>query len=281
MEWQGNRESENIEDRRGGRAGKFAIGGIGSIILGAVVYFLTGDAGAAFNVASNGMGQQADQEQVAPGAGKNDEGKDFVSTILASTEDIWTQEFQKMGKKYAEPVLVLFEGQTVSECGGANSASGPFYCPRDKKVYLDLTFFTELERRFGVEGNFAPAYVIAHEIGHHVQDLMGIAGQVSRAQQRASEAESNRLSVMLELQADFLAGFWARRAQNFKLTESDIRSALTAANAIGDDKLQKESQGYIVPDAFTHGTSEQRMQWFMRGYNAKSIEEGNTFQALQ
>jgi len=183
--------------------------------------------------------------------------------------------------QYREPTLVLFSGQTVSECGGAHAASGPFYCPADKKVYLDLSFFSELNRRFGVEGDFAPAYVIAHEIGHHVQDMMGITTKVHRMQQQVSEAEANRLSVMLELQADFLAGYWAKRSVGHtKLTETDIRSALNAANAIGDDKLQKQSQGYVVPDAFTHGTSEQRMEWFMRGFKANSIEEGNTFQQL-
>ena len=185
-----------------------------------------------------------------------------------------------MGMQYNEPKLVLFSGQTVSDCGGAHAASGPFYCPADKKIYLDLSFFNELKQRFGVEGNFAPAYVIAHEIGHHVQDMMGITTKVHRLRQQVSEAEGNRLSVMLELQADFLAGYWARRAQNLNLTESDIRSALNAANAIGDDKLQEQSQGYVVPDAFTHGSSEQRMEWFMRGFKAQSIDEGNTFQQL-
>lgn len=281
MEWQGNRESSNVEDRRGGGGRRIAGGiGVGTIIIAAVVFFLGGDPS---QVLQMGSGNHTSDYEEAPrnANGAKDEGWDFASTILASTEDVWNVEFQKMGMQYQEPKMVLFSGQTVSDCGGAHSASGPFYCPADKQVYLDLTFFNELNRRFGVEGNFAPAYVIAHEVGHHIQDLMGITTKVHRMRQQVSEAEGNRLSVMLELQADFLAGYWARRAQNLKLTESDIRSALDAANAIGDDKLQKESQGYVVPDAFTHGTSEQRMEWFMRGFKAKSIDEGNTFKQLR
>ncbi|MCE2962636.1 MAG: neutral zinc metallopeptidase [Chitinophagales bacterium] len=280
MEWQGNRESSNVEDRRGGGGRKIAGGiGVGTIIIAVIVFFLGGDPTQVLQIGSGN--HTSDYEEAPRNAnGIKDEGWDFASTILASTEDVWNLEFQKMGMQYQEPRLVLFSGQTVSDCGGAHSASGPFYCPADKQVYLDLTFFNELNRRFGVEGNFAPAYVIAHEVGHHIQDLMGITTKVHRMRQQVSEVEGNRLSVMLELQADFLAGYWARRAQNLKLTESDIRSALDAAHAIGDDKLQKESQGYIIPDAFTHGTSEQRMEWFMRGFKAKSIEEGNTFKQL-
>ncbi len=280
MEWQGNRESSNVEDRRGGGGRRIAGGiGVGTIIIAAVVFFLGGDPSQILQMGSGSSSSDYQQAPTSP-SGVKDEGWDFASTILASTEDVWNVEFQKMGMQYQEPKMVLFSGQTVSDCGGAHSASGPFYCPADKQVYLDLTFFNELNRRFGVEGNFAPAYVIAHEVGHHIQDLMGITTKVHRMRQQVSEAEGNRLSVMLELQADFLAGYWARRAQNLKLTESDIRSALDAAHAIGDDKLQKESQGYVVPDAFTHGTSEQRMEWFMRGFKAKSIDEGNTFKQL-
>lgn len=280
MEWQGNRESSNVEDRRGGGGRRIAGGiGVGTIIIAAVVFFLGGDPSQILQMGSGSSSSDYQQAPTSP-SGVKDEGWDFASTILASTEDVWNVEFQKMGMQYQEPKMVLFSGQTVSDCGGAHAASGPFYCPADKQVYLDLTFFNELNRRFGVEGNFAPAYVIAHEVGHHIQDLMGITTKVHRMRQQVSEAEGNRLSVMLELQADFLAGYWARRAQNLKLTESDIRSALDAAHAIGDDKLQKESQGYVVPDAFTHGTSEQRMEWFMRGFKAKSIDEGNTFKQL-
>lgn len=282
MEWEGGRQSDNVEDRRGGGGGKFVVGGLGTLLLAAAVYFFTGDPNAALNVATNGM-QSSDMTTSPSAPAQNDEATQYVKTILGSTEDVWASEFQKMGKQYPAPQLVLFNEQTVSDCGGAQAATGPFYCPADEKVYLDLSFFNELKTRFGVEGNFAPAYVIAHEIGHHVQNVMGIAGKVNQMQQRVGRAEANRLSVMLELQADFLAGYWARRAGNeyIKLNENDIRSALTAANAIGDDRLQEQSQGYVVPDAFTHGTSEQRMEWFMRGWKAQSIDEGNTFQALQ
>lgn len=277
MNLRGLRESQNVEDRRGGGGRRFAGGiGVGTILIAAIVYFLGGDPSQVIQLGQ----QQGDYMEQPSSASANDEGIVFVRKILGSTELVWKDELAKIGQTYTEPKLVLFSGQTMSECGGAQSATGPFYCPADKKVYLDLSFFNELNKRFGVEGQFAPAYVIAHEIGHHVQDLMGITTQVHRMRQQVSEADGNRLSVMLELQADFLAGYWARRAENLELTESDIRSALDAAHAIGDDKLQKESQGYVVPDAFTHGTSEQRMQWFMRGYQAQSIEEGNTFKKL-
>lgn len=276
MDLRGVRESENVEDRRGGGGRRIAGGiGVGTIIIAAVVFFMGGDPTQVLQ-----LGQQQADYTEQPSAPINDEGSLFVKKILGSTEDVWNMEFQKIGQQYQEPTLVLFTGQTVSGCGGANAATGPFYCPADKKVYLDLSFFNELNRRFGVEGNFAPAYVIAHEIGHHVQDMMGITTKVHRMQQQASEVEANRLSVMLELQADFLAGYWAKRDPNLHLTESDIRSALNAANAIGDDKLQEQSQGYVVPDAFTHGTSEQRMEWFMRGFKAQSLDEGNTFRQL-
>lgn len=278
MELDDLRRSENVEDRRGGRGRRTAGGiGVGTIVLAAVLYFAGFDPSIALNLGS----QQSDTYE-QPTQAQNDEGSIFVEKILGSTEDVWTADFQKMGMQYQAPILVLFTEQTMSECGGASASSGPFYCPADKKVYLDLAFFTELEKRFGVQGNFAPAYVIAHEIGHHVQDLLGITRKVEQMKRRVSEAEGNRLSVKLELQADFLAGYWAARSsQMTKLTEADIRSALTAANAIGDDKLQKESQGYVVPDAFTHGTSAQRMDWFMRGFKAKSIDEGNTFELVQ
>ena len=277
MEWQGNRESENIEDRRGGGGRKFAIGGVGTIILAAVVFLMGGNPMEVLNLSSG----QATSDYAAQPSEQSEIEKKFVSVALASTEDVWTAEFQKMGMNYEKPVMVLFSGQTSSECGGASAATGPFYCPADKKVYLDYSFFDELKNRFGVDGDFASYYVIAHEVGHHVQDILGITGKVQTMQRRTNEVEANKLSVRLELQADFLAGYWAKRsAQQFNLTEQDIRSALTAANAIGDDKLQKQSQGYVVPDAFTHGTSEQRVEWFMRGFQAQSIDEGNTFEAL-
>ncbi len=267
----GNRESGNVEDRRGG--GKYVVGGgIGTIVIALIVFLLGGDPTQVLNIGQ----QQVDiQEQTTADA--NDEGKKFVSVVLASTEDVWKKQFSEMGKSYEDPRLVLFTQQTMSGCGGATHATGPFYCPADSKIYLDLSFFSELSGRFGSEGEFANAYVIAHEVGHHVQNLMGISSKVHQMQQRLSEAEANKLSVKLELQADFLAGFWAHYAQNLDLTEEDIRSALSAANAIGDDRLQKNSQGYVVPDAFTHGTSEQRMQWFFKGYKSGNISEADTF----
>lgn len=275
MEWQGNRESENIEDRRsgGGSGRKMAFGSVGTILIAVVVYFLGGDPMQVLN-----LGSQVSDTEMTQASSTNDmEGK-FARVVLASTEDVWTQQFSEMGKQYTPPPMVLFSGQTMSECGGASASSGPFYCPMDQKIYLDLSFFNEMNQRFGVRGEFANAYVIAHEVGHHVQDLMGITTKIHNMQQRVGEAEANRLSVMLELQADFLAGYWAHYAKNQKLNENDIRSALEAANAIGDDRLQKESTGYVVPDAFTHGTSQQRMTWFMKGYKTGDLNQSNTFQ---
>lgn len=204
---------------------------------------------------------------------------EFASTVLADTEEIWTEEFRKMGKTYEMPRMVLFSTATQSGCGFANSQVGPFYCPADKTVYIDLSFFEELSRRFGAPGDFAQAYVIAHEVGHHVQNLLGISGQVHRAQQKAGKVEANDLSVRLELQADFLAGMWARKGQDkFKFLEAgDIEEAMRAANAIGDDTLQKQAQGHVVPDSFTHGSSEQRMRWFMKGFKGEAFDPNNTF----
>jgi predicted metalloprotease len=267
----GNRQSGNVEDRRGGS--KYIVGGgIGTIVIALIVFLLGGDPTQVLNI---GQQQVDTQEQTTTDA--NDEGKQFVSVVLASTEDIWKQKFSEMGRSYEDPKLVLFTQQTMSGCGGASQATGPFYCPADNKIYLDLSFFRDLSNRFGSEGEFANAYVIAHEVGHHVQNLMGISTKVHQMQQRLGEAEANKLSVKLELQADFLAGYWAHYAENLDLTEEDIRSALSAANAIGDDRLQKSAQGYVVPDAFTHGTSEQRMKWFFKGYKSGNINDGDTF----
>jgi predicted metalloprotease len=199
--------------------------------------------------------------------------------VLAETEDVWNTELQKRGVQYREPHLVLFTDRVESACGLASAAVGPFYCPEDEKVYLDLGFFDMLHERFGAPGDFAQAYVIAHEVGHHVQKLLGIADQVHAMRDRVSETEYNQLSVRLELQADFFAGVWARHTQQMKqvLEEGDLEEALRAATAIGDDKLQKESQGYVVPDSFTHGTSEQRVRWFKRGYETGDMSQGDTF----
>jgi len=216
-----------------------------------------------------------------PGTPEEEKMKDFVSAVLGETEDVWREIFSRRGKTYRDPKLVLFSGLVESACGTAQSASGPFYCPGDEKVYLDMSFFSELSQRLGAPGDFAQAYVIAHEIGHHVQDLLGISGQVDAMRRRVGEAESNQLSVRLELQADFLAGVWAHYAQESMsvLEPGDLEEALNAASSIGDDRLQRRSQGYVVPDAFTHGTSEQRVKWFRRGYETGDMAQGDTFSA--
>jgi len=283
MLWQGRRESGNVEDRRGMSGGGMAVGGgIGTMVIALIVYLLGGNP----NQVLNSDTSQAPTQQTAPA---NDETTHFVRTILADTEDIWSQLFQKMGRTYTDPKLVLFSGSTQSACGAASEATGPFYCPGDQKVYLDVSFFDELQNRFGAEGgDFADAYVIAHEIGHHVQDLLGITDKVDAMRGRISEKEQNALSVRLELQADFLAGVWAHyEAQQQAATdpakkviqEGDIEEALNAASTIGDDRLQKETQGYVVPDAFTHGTSAQRVRWFKKGFETGDISQGDTFNA--
>jgi predicted metalloprotease len=209
---------------------------------------------------------------------EEEEQKQFALTVLANTEDVWTDLFRQMGRQYRKPTLVFFQHQVDSACGVAGAAVGPFYCPGDEKVYLDLSFFTELKTRFRAPGDFAAAYVIAHEVGHHVQRLLGTMNKVESARGRVSEQENNQLSVRLELQADFLAGVWAHYAQKKGVLEpGDVEEALGAASAVGDDRLQKESQGYVVPDSFTHGTSEQRIRWFRKGFDTGDIRQGDTF----
>ncbi|WP_423146423.1 KPN_02809 family neutral zinc metallopeptidase [Rubrolithibacter danxiaensis] len=275
MRWLGRRESGNIEDQRSG-GGRFALGGgIGLII--AIIAMLLGKNPQELLNAIPGT----QQEQVSTSGAPTDEAGKFVAVVLADTEDVWTKIFNDMGSEYEYPKLVLFRDQVQSACGFASSATGPFYCPGDQKVYIDLSFYDELKNRFHAAGDFAQAYVIAHEVGHHVQNLLGISDKVDRMRQQLSEEEYNKLSVKLELQADFLAGVWAHYDQKMKnvLEPGDIDEALQAANAIGDDKLQKEAQGYVVPDAFTHGTSEQRMHWFKKGYETGDINQGDTFSA--
>jgi predicted metalloprotease len=275
MQWRGRRESDNVEDRRGITGGHVAVGGIGGLIIAAIIYFLGGN--------PNQVLQQAPSDQSTQNSytdDANDTLKDYVSVVLADTEDVWDSLFNSMNKEYIHPKLVLYSGGTDAGCGYASSATGPFYCPEDQKVYIDLSFFNELTNRFGASnGDFAMAYVVAHEVGHHVQNLLGITEKVDRLRSRLSEPEFNKISVKLELQADFLAGVWAHYDQKMKhvLDAGDINEALSAANAVGDDRLQKESQGYVVPDAFTHGTSEQRMYWFKKGYTTGDINQGNTF----
>lgn len=279
MKWMGGRQSGNIEDRRGSGGGRGLAfgGGLGAMALALIAYLF------GFNpsdLTSDNSSQTTQPTQVT--AGQNDEQKQFVATVLGYTEDVWNQQFQQMGRQYVEPRLVLFTDYVQSGCGGASAQVGPFYCPMDQKVYLDLSFFNELENRFGANGEFARAYVIAHEVGHHVQNLLGTSEKVQRLQSRVGEKEANRLSVALELQADFYAGVWANHAQSmFNILEKgDIASALNAASAIGDDKLQQQSQGYVVPDAFTHGSSEQRVYWFKKGFETGDINQGNTFDDL-
>ncbi|MEM8965646.1 MAG: neutral zinc metallopeptidase [Bacteroidota bacterium] len=282
MRWQGRRQSTNVEDRRGsrGRSKRVAVGGgLGTIILIIISLFFGSDFTDLLQVDASG-GMPTSQTTTSTSA-EEDQLAQFVKVVLADTEDVWNKLFQQQGQNYQEPVLVLFTGQVQSACGFAQAATGPFYCPADNKVYIDLSFQQTLSQRLGAHGDFAMAYVIAHEVGHHIQNLLGISRQVQSQRGRISQAEYNRLSVRLELQADFLAGVWAHHADRMFdiLEQGDIEEALRAANAIGDDRLQKQSQGYVVPDAFTHGTSEQRMRWFRRGYETGDLSQGDTFEA--
>lgn len=277
MQWFG-KGSGNIEDRRGMSGGAIG-GGVGIIVV---------ILGLLFGQDLTGLVSQLPLSEVTQGTVKTGEPTDkeakFVDGVLESTNLVWEQQFQKLGKTYEEPNLVLFTNSVQSACGSASAAVGPFYCPGDHKVYIDLSFYQELQSRFGAGGDFAQAYVIAHEVGHHVQNLLGISEKVQRARAQLSEKEYNRLSVKLELQADFFAGLWANQAQNlkdFRLEEGDLEEAITAANAIGDDKLQKQAQGEVVPDAFTHGTSAQRMYWFKKGFDTGDIRQGDTFNSAQ
>lgn len=276
MRWKGMRQSSNVEDRRGG-GGKIIGGGIGVIIIAAIVYFMGGDPTEVLQQA--GAVTEQNSSQPYEGTAAEEEAKQFVGAVLASTEDVWIAKFKEMGDQYQEPTLVLFSGSVQGGCGSASSATGPFYCPADNKLYIDLSFYNELKNRFNAPGDFAMAYVVAHEVGHHIQNLLGISGDVQKMRGRISQADYNRLSVKLELQADFLAGVWAHYADNMQgvVEEGDIYEALNAANAIGDDRLQKQAQGHVVPDAFTHGTSEQRMYWFKKGYESGNIKDGDTF----
>jgi uncharacterized protein len=277
MRWIGRQGSGNVEDRRG--MGGLAVGGgIGGIIV-VVLALLMGQNPLDY---LNGQNPKAYQDQTTT-TQASDEKAQFVSVVLQYTEDVWNKLFQEQGGDYQEPVLVLFSGGVQSGCGGASSATGPFYCPLDSKVYIDLSFYEDLQNRFGAPGDFAMAYVIAHEVGHHVQNLMGISDKVHQAQQSMSKREANALSVKLELQADFFAGVWAHHAEQMQqiLEAGDIEEALNAANAIGDDRLQMQSQGQVVPDAFAHGTSEQRMYWFKRGFETGDLSQGDTFSEIQ
>ncbi len=272
MQWRGRRTSANVEDRRSSRGVGMAGGGIGSLILVGVMFWLSGGDPQVL-VDSGLLDGQAGLESTTPTPAE-EETVNFVGVVLADTEDVWHQLFQEQGTQYVEPSLVLFRGQVDSACGLASSAVGPFYCTLDRNVYLDLEFFADLKERFNAPGDFAAAYVIAHEVGHHVQQLTGISEKVRAQQNNLGEVDANRLSVRLELQADYLAGVWAHYEDKAKgvLDPSDIEEALRAASAIGDDRLQKQASGSVVPDSFTHGTSEQRLRWFKRGYESGSFE---------
>lgn len=283
MRWRGERESNNVEDQRGlGGGSKLAIGGgLGAVIV-LVIGLLTGKDFSSL-LSDVQQTQTTQTSERGPGqAGPDDSTATFVRVVLASTEDVWNKIYSDNGQEYKMPILRMFSGSTQSACGGASAAMGPFYCPADYRVYIDLSFCNELKDRFRAPGNFAVAYVVAHEVGHHIQNLMGISDQVQRQRSQLSEAAYNKLSVKLELQADFLAGVWAFHANKMRriLEPGDLEAALTAANAIGDDKLQKEAQGYVVPDAFTHGTSQQRMYWFKKGFETGDLNQGK-FQDIQ
>lgn len=278
MKWIGRQRSSNVEDRRG--MAKPVAGGVGivGIIIAVIYMFLGGDPAQVTQ-----MIQQQQQSAPTQAPDANDEDAAFVAVVLKDTEDIWEKIFQeKFGKSYQLPMLVLFDGSVESACGFQQSATGPFYCPADEKLYIDLSFYRLLKERFKAPGDFAMAYVVAHEVGHHVQHLLGTSDQVHARQQRLNERDASQLSVRLELQADFYAGVWAHYADKWKgvLEDGDIEEALRAAKAIGDDRLQMESQGRVMPDAFTHGTSEQRMFWFKKGFLTGDISEGDTFDAL-
>jgi predicted metalloprotease len=274
MLWRGQQGSSNVDDRRGIGGGGIAVGGGILGVIALLVNFLLGGNGNQAPPLPN-QNQYVSEEQRAA----QDSQVQFVSVVLKYTEDVWHDVLPKYGHNYTDPRLEVFTGSTQSACGYASSATGPFYCPGDEDIYIDLSFYDELQNRFGAPGDFAMAYVIAHEVGHHIQKLLGTSDKMDRLRQQLSEEEYNRYSVMLELQADFYAGVWAHYVQGKGLLEEgDIKEALTAANAIGDDRLQKEAQGYVVPESFTHGTSAQRMYWFRKGYETGDISQGNTFE---
>lgn len=293
MKWEGNRESDNVEDQRGsgGGGGGFGIGGksigLGTIVIALIGSYFFGIDPSVILGGGGGGSAPVVQSQV-PGADggaapANDRQKAFVSTVLADTEDVWTEVFRANGATYVKPKLVLFSGGVNTACGTGRSASGPFYCPGDQKVYIDLDFYKLMEQRFNVAGDFAKAYVIAHEVGHHVQNLMGITDKMESARRSSSETQANAMSVRLELQADCFAGVWANRANQARsiLESGDVDAALAAATAIGDDTLQRQSQGTVVPDSFTHGSSAQRVRWFKKGIDNGDVAQCDTFKAAQ
>ena len=279
MKWLGRRESSNVDDRRSSSGGKLFVGGTIGVIILVIKFFMDGD--------PTQLIQQIDQQNTQTTEVVNDTLDNtmakFVAVVLADNEDVWNKIFAENGLQYEEPKLVLFRGATESGCGNASSSIGPFYCPADKRVYIDLSFMDELKTRFGAQGgDFALAYVIGHEVGHHVQNLLGTSAKTEELQAQSNQTKANKLSVALELQADFYAGVWTYHNQQMKniLEQGDIEEALSAASAVGDDAIQQKTQGTIVPDAFTHGSSTERMYWFKRGYQTGDIRKGNTFAKL-
>ncbi len=285
MQWQGREESSNVEDTRGtgggGGGGRILFGGgIGATIIAVIVYLLGGDPSQVTSQSGSDGGAPVANERGVPGQRADDETAKFVKVVFKETENVWDRVFQeKYGKPYQKPVLRIYDDAVQTGCGAASAASGPFYCPADSRVYIDLAFANELKGRFKAPGDFALAYVVAHEVGHHVQNLLGISTKVQQMMQRGSEEQANALSVKLELQADFLAGIWAHYTQQMEgiIEPGDIDEALGAASAVGDDHIQEMTRGYVQPESFTHGSSEQRMYWFKRGYEGGNLDQGDTF----
>lgn len=280
MRWEFGRRSTNVEDRRGMQVSRPVVGGgIGFVVLALIATFLGVDPAILLEQSTPTNDPYSDSPQA--NSPTSDRQTEFVSVVLADTEDTWHELFRQMGKTYVEPRLVLFSDAVESACGYARAATGPFYCPRDEKLYIDLSFYQDLQNRYQAPGDFAQAYVIAHEVGHHVQNLLGISDRVQALQSRVSKTEANQLSVRLELQADCFAGIWANQAQRSRqiLEPGDIEEALNAASSIGDDRLQSQSRGYVVPESFTHGSSAQRVQWFKRGIQTGEPAQCNTFEA--
>ncbi|WP_428852250.1 KPN_02809 family neutral zinc metallopeptidase [Imbroritus primus] len=288
MKWEGNRQSDNVEDRRGQGGGGFGIGGrgigLGTIAVAVVASLIFGvNPLTVLDMLSGGGGGMVTQQQPAERPPADDKRAAFVSTILADTEDVWGGLVQRAGGQYAAPKLVLFRGATATACGQGSAAMGPFYCPGDRKVYIDLDFFDTLDRQLGAPGDFAQAYVIAHEVGHHLQNLIGVSEKAENARRRLPEAQANAVSVRVELQADCFAGVWAHHSQRTKnwLEPGDIEEAMNAASQIGDDTLQRQSQGTVVPESFTHGTSAQRLAWFRRGLQTGNVNQCDALSARQ
>ena len=278
MRLEGRRESKNVEDRRGRTAKTAGLGIGGLIIVGIIALFMGGDPSSVLRQMASSNMQTTENTEYVPTAEEQELAK-FASQILAGTEDVWTAEFKKMGRTYTPPKLVLFKGSVQSGCGGATSSTGPFYCSADQSVYLDLEFFSSMKQQLGADGDFAYAYVIAHEVGHHVQNLLGTLGEAHQQMSRVSEKESNQISVRLELQADYYAGVWAYHDNEMfgSLEDGDIEEGLNVASKIGDDYLQKKARGYSVPDSFNHGTSAQRSRWLKKGLMTGSVKGGDTF----